>query len=119
MTEEKTQYWTIDELVGLTETVQTAEVDHQGKIVKFQWCELVEAEEPKLNIDEKLSEEEKQILYMELGKQRSLGMIDKANEKNPEDVSITSKNWDLLPSTLKYKLQNRMLGVKTEDFLAG
>lgn len=119
MTEEETQYWTIDELVGLTETVQTAEIEHQGKIVKLQWCELVESEEPKADIDETLPEGEKQTLYMELGKRRSLGMIDKANKKNPEGTSITSENWDLLPSTLKYKLQNRMLGVKTEDFLAG
>jgi hypothetical protein len=91
----------------------------QGKLVKLQWCELVESEEPKAQVDDSLPEEQKQEFYVELGKKRSLAMIEKANNLAPEDITFTAENWDKLPSTLKYKLQNVMLGIKSEDFLAG
>ena len=39
MTEEKAkEVWTIDDLVALTETVQSAEVEYQGKLLPIQWC---------------------------------------------------------------------------------
>ena len=31
MTEEAKEYWTLEDLESLTETVQEAEVEHQGK----------------------------------------------------------------------------------------
>ena len=58
--EEETQYWSVDELESLTETVQEAEVEYQGKSIRVAWCELTESEEPKsLSIDETLSEKER------------------------------------------------------------
>ena len=47
MTEEK-EMWTIDELVAMTESVQHKEIDYAGKALRVQWCELTEAEEPKM-----------------------------------------------------------------------
>ena len=43
MTDEK-QYWSVDELESLTETVQEAEVEYQDKLIKVSWCELTESE---------------------------------------------------------------------------
>ena len=45
--EEEKQYWTVEDLESLTETVQEAEVEYQGKYIKISWCELTESEEPK------------------------------------------------------------------------
>ena len=45
--EEEKQYWTVDELESLSETVQEAEIEYQGKMIKVSWCELTESEEPK------------------------------------------------------------------------
>ena len=118
MTEEK-QYWTIDELVSLTDTVQKEEVEHQGKYMPVQWCELVESEEPKMDLPEDIPEEEKTAMYMELGRKRTLAMINKANEKNPDDAILDEEVWEKLPSTLKYKIQNVMLGAPNEDFRVG
>ena len=42
--EEETQYWSVDELESLTETVQEAEVEYQGKSIRVAWCELTESE---------------------------------------------------------------------------
>ena len=39
--------------------------------------------------------------YMELGKERTLKMMQKADEKNPDGPSLVSV-WDKLPSNLKY-----------------
>ena len=44
--------WTIDELVALTDKVQTEELDFRGKKFSFHFCELVESEEPKFTIKE-------------------------------------------------------------------
>ena len=48
--EKKTEIWTIDELVSLTENVQSKDIEYNGKTVPVQWCELTEAEEPKLSL---------------------------------------------------------------------
>jgi hypothetical protein len=118
MTKEK-EYWSLEELIALTETVQEAEVEHQGKYINVQWCELVESEEPKFDVDETLSESEKNLMYMELGKDRCLRMLSKASKKNPEITPITKELWEQLPSTLKYKMQNTMMGVDVSDFHLG
>ena len=47
MEEEKQEYWSIEELVSLTDKVQEKEIEFREKLVKFQWCELAESEEPK------------------------------------------------------------------------
>ena len=51
MTENEKQYWSIDELLELTETVQEDELEYKGKSIRFQWCELSESEEPKFLTD--------------------------------------------------------------------
>ena len=62
MTEETQEYWSLDELESLTDTVQEAEVDYQGKMIKVSWSELTESEEPKaMVLDENLSETKKTL----------------------------------------------------------
>ena len=118
MTEEK-QYWSMEELIALTDTVQESEIEHHGKYLKIQWCELVESEEPKFELNDDSTEEEKQTMYVEMGKERCLNMIKKANEKNPDFGGLSVELWDSLPSTLKYKVQNTMMGVDVTDFQSG
>jgi len=114
MNEEK-EYWSLDELVAMTDEVQEGEIDYKGKTVKFQWCELSEAEEPKVMIvDENLSEEEKSEKYMEMGRERSTMMLKKADEKNPDGPSLVDV-WDKLPSTLKYQVTNIMMGIENPN----
>jgi|TARA_R100001594_G_scaffold72214_1_gene106868 hypothetical protein len=108
MTQEK-EIWTIEELVSLTENVQSKEVEYNGKVLPVQWCELSEAEEPKLDINP--NDEDASDKYQELAKQRILGMIEKANEKNPDSVTLTSESWGALPMTLKYTIMNTVMGV--------
>ena len=50
MTEKKMKSWSMDELIALTNEVQTEELEYKGKTVNIQWCELVESEEPKMSI---------------------------------------------------------------------
>ena len=119
MTEEAKEYWTLEDLESLTETVQKAEIEHQGKYFEFKWCELVESEEPKYELDENKSEEEKNAYYMNLGKERCLKMIEKAVEKDSDYEGISFEQWSKLPSALKYKVQNHMMGVKVPDFQSG
>ena len=50
--------WTLDDLVALTDEVQQGAIDFRGKLFKYQFCELVEKEEPKFKpLDERASEE--------------------------------------------------------------
>jgi len=118
MTEEK-EYWSLDELVALTETVQEIEIEHQGKFIKLRWCELVESEEPKFEMDESLDDASKNQMYMDLGKERCLAMLNKAAKKTPDEETVTKELWEQLPSTLKYKMQNTMMGVDVSDFQSG
>ena len=111
MTEKK--IWSMDELVALTDEVQIDEVIFREGVVEFQFCELTESEEPKLlSVPEELSEEEKMGMYQEIGAQRVLRMVSKANEKNPEGPIISEEQWSLLPTTLRYAISNAILGVE-------
>ena len=47
---EEKQVWTIEELVAMTETVQSSEIEYNGKVLPIQWCELTEEEEPKMYV---------------------------------------------------------------------
>jgi len=114
MEEKETQYWSIEELAELTEQVQEAELEYKGKMIKFQWCELSEAEEPKMvMVDDNMSEEEKNQHYMEMGRERTFTMMSKADNKNPDGPSLISV-WDKIPSSLKYQITNVMLGVSSD-----
>ena len=109
----------MDELVALTDEVSIQEVVFRDKIVEFQYCELTEAEEPKLTaLSEELPEDEKMGIYQEIGSQRVIRMILKANDKNPDGPIIKEEQWSLLPTTLRYTIANTILGVENsnEDF---
>ena len=77
--------WTIEELVSLTDKVQTGTTKYNGKDFEFQYCELTEAEEPKLVLPE-------------------------AGATNPEGASVTADNWPKLPSTIRWGISNSILG---------
>ena len=120
MTDEK---WTIDELVALVEEVQTGEVIYSSKSFSFQWCELTEAEEPKVTIlSPNASEDDKADWYAKVGTEKIIAMIDKANDKNPEGISITGETWTKLPATLRYSVTAHILDVKEDarvNFISG
>jgi len=107
------ELWSMEELVALTDEVQQETIEYRGKEVKFQFCELTESEEPKFtNLDADSSEDEKMAMYQELGSQRCVKMILKANEKNPEGTTITEEYWKELPTTLRYGIANKIMGVE-------
>lgn len=114
--EEATSTWTMDDLVALTDEVQEGEIEFRGKVVKFQFCELVESEEPKFKpLSDRASEEEKMAYYTDIGSKRILAMLEKANEKSPEGSSITKEHWSLLPTTLRYQISNEIMGIEQES----
>jgi|TARA_R100001163_G_C5037050_1_gene176000 hypothetical protein len=105
--------WSMDDLVALTDEVQTDEIDYRGKLVKFQFCELTESEEPKFkNLGPDITEDEKMAVYQELGSERCLRMILKANEKNPDGATLGEEHWSGLPTTLRYAIANKIMGVE-------
>tara|TARA_R110002020_G_scaffold403771_3_gene613888 strand:- start:556 stop:942 length:387 start_codon:yes stop_codon:yes gene_type:complete len=113
MTEKK--IWSMDELVALTDEVQKEEVEYRDGMVPFQFCELTEKEEPKFTgINDNLPDEEKMALYQEIGSQRVVKMLLKANEKSPDGPCIAEEQWPLLPTTLRYAISNKILGVEEE-----
>ena len=114
MTEEKKELWSMDELVALTDEVQISEVIFREKVVEFQFCELVEKEEPKIKSQDAMSEDEKMGYFQELGSARVFKMIAKATEKNPSGPCISEEHWKLLPTTLRYQITNNILGMESE-----
>ena len=120
MSEEK-QMWTIDELVTMTETVQTVEIEYAGKVLPIQWCELVESEEPKMSIpDESTPSEEVNEFYKMMAQERVKAMIAKANEMNPDGISLNPEDVDKLPTTLRWQISGRIVGgAEAADFTTG
>ena len=119
MTEEK-EMWTVDELVSMVNEVQTKEIEWAGKVLKVQWCELVEAEEPKMAMpDDNAPAEESTEYYKQLAGERVLRMIEKGNEKAPDDATINKDNWALMPTTLRWQISSAVLGQSTENFTSG
>tara|TARA_R110002020_G_scaffold9593_3_gene37620 strand:+ start:5738 stop:6109 length:372 start_codon:yes stop_codon:yes gene_type:complete len=114
--EEQVETWNIEELIALTDEVQYGTVDYRGKDFSFQFCELVEAEEPKMiAVDDGLSEEEKMERYAKIGNDRITAMIEKANKKQPAKANIMKENWGMLPTSLRYKISNHIMGVESSD----
>lgn len=112
--EEEKQYWSMDEIIAITEKVQEEEVEYQGKFLKLHWCELTESEEPKVTLPaDDLPEEEKTKMYIGMAAARVKSMIAKADEKNPDDKSLKVEDWDSIPTTLRYAIQNKILGAGT------
>tara|TARA_R100000278_G_C5447820_1_gene156179 strand:+ start:669 stop:1028 length:360 start_codon:yes stop_codon:yes gene_type:complete len=115
--EEEKQYWSIEELVELTDKVQEDEIEYKGKSLKFQWCELAESEEPKMVVvDDSMSEDEKNQKYMDMGRERTASMMKKADEKNPDGPSLVSV-WNKIPASIKYQVTNKMMGVTSDPNL--
>ena len=112
---ETVEEWTLDDLVALTDEVQQGEVDFRGKVFKYQFCELVEKEEPKFKpLKDSASEEQKMAYYSEIGSKRVWAMIEKASVKNPDGPVLEKSQWDLLPTTLRYSVANEIMGT-TQD----
>ena len=120
---EDANVWTIEELVKLTDQVQTGKVTYRGKDFHFQFCELAEKEEPNLKaLPETATEQEKQDWATEAGIERILAMIKKANDKNPDGITLTSENWSSVPVTLRYQITSEILSYQqevTENFTTG
>ena len=114
--EEKQSTWSIEELIAFTEEVQIGSVEYRGKDFSFQFCELVEAEEPKMAaVDDSLSEDAKLEKYAKIGNERIIAMIEKANSKQPAKATIMKENWGMLPTTLRYKISNHIMGIESSD----
>ena len=117
MTEEKkkeVEIWTIDELVELTEKVQTDSITYLDKELPIQWCDLVESEEPKVDLAsiDAADEGQKQEIFAHFGTERVLAMVEKANKKNPKGAIITRESWDKIPATIRWQLSGSVLGNK-------
>jgi len=112
--EKESEVWSMDDLTGLTEKVLSEEIEYRGKIVTLQYSELTEAEEPKMNKLKFKNEAEQNEYYQKIGTERVLKMILKANEKNPDSVTINEENWNKLPTTLKYTIANKVIGMEQE-----
>ena len=120
--ENKKEMWSMDDLISLTQEIQTTDLLFKNKTVSVQYCELVEKEEPSISVSESLSQEEQDAYYMEVGVGRVKAMLDKANNMNPEGATVTSENWGKLPSTLRFMIANEIMGIETdvsENFTIG
>jgi|TARA_R100001143_G_C3356663_1_gene132817 hypothetical protein len=114
--EKKQAAWSIEDLIALTDEVQNGTVDYRGKDFNFQFCELVEEEEPKIGaLPEGSDESDKMAFYSKIGNQRIVAMIEKANKKQPAKANIMLENWGMLPTSLRYKISNYIMGVESSD----
>jgi len=115
MTEEKKkEVWTIEALVELTEKVQSGSVNYLDKELPIQWCDLVESEEPKVDLAavDAADEGEKQEIFAQFGTERVLAMIEKGNKKNPDGITLTRESWGKIPATVRWQLSGIVLGNK-------
>ena len=65
-------------------------------------------------LSDAMTEEEKMEYYQKIGSDRCLKMIEKANDKNPDDATLSAETWSALPTTLRYQIANKILGVEGE-----
>ena len=116
------EIWSIEELIAMTDTVQSKDIEWQGKILAIQYCELTEEEEPKMLLpDDDLPTEEANEYYREIAGARVMRMIAKGNEKSPDSATITEDNWGKMPTTLRWAISSVILGTAsgTADFQSG
>ena len=66
-------------------------------------------------IDDNLSEDEKMERYAKIGNDRIIAMIEKANKKQPAKATLMKENWGMLPTSLRYKISNYIMGVESSD----
>jgi hypothetical protein len=120
MKKEKQEIWTIEELVSMTEEVQSRELVWHRKALNIQWCELTEEEEPKMIVpDDNQTSEEQSEYFKKIAGERVLAMISKANKKSPEEATITVDNWGSMPTTLRWNISSEILGTLNESFTSG
>ena len=112
--EKEQEVWSMDDLTGLTEKVLSEDLEFRGKMLTLQYSELTEAEEPKMNKLKFKNEAEQNEYYQKIGTERVLKMILKANEKAPDSATITEDNWNQLPTTLKYTIANKVIGMEQD-----
>jgi hypothetical protein len=106
---EKMESWSMDDLIALTDTIQSESLEYKGKSINLQWCELVEAEEPKMAIpSDDTPEDEKNEYYTQLAGEKIQAMIEKANGKNPEGAFLTADVWS------KYKVSAKVMGTDVD-----
>jgi len=121
--ENKKEVWSMDDLISLTNELQTADIKFRGKTLTVQYCELTEKEEPVLDMKQNFpSDTERNAYYMEIGTARVKAMLTKANKMNPEGATVTGENWSELPSTLRFQVANEIMGVESdvsENFITG
>ena len=65
-------------------------------------------------MDESATEDEKNEFYTKVGTERILAMISKANDKNPDGITLTADNWANLPTTLRFTISSDILSLKEE-----
>ena len=110
------EVWSMEDLLSLTDEVQTEEIVYKGKTINMQWCELVESEEPKMAMPtEDASEEDKNAYYAKIANEKILAMINKANGKNPDGAFITEEVWSKLPTSLKYQMSAKVMGTASDS----
>tara|TARA_R100000458_G_C8010761_1_gene74881 strand:+ start:99 stop:455 length:357 start_codon:yes stop_codon:yes gene_type:complete len=115
MEENQMESWSMEDLIALTDEVQSEDMEYKGKTVHIQWCELVESEEPKMAIpSDDTPEEEKNEYYSQLAAEKVMKMIEKANEKNPDGAHFTPDTWAKIPTTLKYQLSSKVMGTDSD-----
>ena len=102
-----TETWSLEELKALTSEIASDVITYRGKDVKVQWCELTEAEEPKMSMP--ATGEDDTQHYAEIASQRMLAMINKANELNPDAKTLDEESWHLLPTTLRWTISNTVM----------
>jgi hypothetical protein len=120
MEKEKQEIWTIEELVSMTETVQSRTLMWHRKGLNIQWCELTEEEEPKMIVpDDNQTSEEQSEYFKKIAGERVLAMISKANKKEPEAATIDADNWGSMPTTLRWNISSEILGTLNESFTSG
>tara|TARA_R100000008_G_scaffold48179_1_gene28594 strand:- start:1610 stop:1993 length:384 start_codon:yes stop_codon:yes gene_type:complete len=112
--EKEQEVWSMEDLTGLTEKVLSESIEFRGKMLDIQYSELTENEEPKMNKLKFKNEAEQNEYYQKIGTERVLKMILKANEKSPDNATITEENWNQLPTTLKYTIANKVIGMEQE-----
>ena len=60
------------------------------------------------------NETEQNEYYQKIGTERVLKMVLKANEKSPDSITITEENWNKLPTTIKYTIANKIIGMEQD-----
>ena len=73
-------------------------------------------------MDENISAEEKNEFYAKVGTERILTMVKKANDKNPDGITLTEELWHTLPATLRFQITAEVLQLKetiSENFISG